>query len=62
MYEGPVRQSLQQPAAEAKIVSMAEIQIRVIRGKAKDSRNIYLLTVHRSNQGSTTITKKKKKT
>ena len=56
----PIKQSLQQPVAEARIVSMAELEIRVKRGKVEDSRDIYLLTVHRSNQGSTTIPKKKK--
>lgn len=58
MYEAPIEQNLQQPVAEAKIVSMAELEIK--GGEVEDSRDIYLLTVHRSNQGSTTITKKKK--
>lgn len=60
MYKTPSKLSLQQPVAEPKVVSMAELEIRVKRGKVEDSGDIYLLTVHRSNQGSTTITKKKK--
>lgn len=56
----PTKQNLQQPVAEAKIVSMTELEIRVKRGKVEDNGDICLLTVHRSNQGSTTVTKKKK--
>lgn len=48
MYKTPTKQSLQQPVAEAKIFSMAELEIRVKRGKVEDSGDIYLLTVHRS--------------
>lgn len=33
MNKAPIKQSLQQPVAEAKIVSMAELQIRVKGGK-----------------------------
>lgn len=60
MNGAPIKPSLQQPVAETKMFSMAELEIRVKRGKVEDSGDIYLLTVHRSNQGSTTITKKKK--
>lgn len=41
-------------------VNMAEINIKK-GGKVEDSGDVSLRTVHRSNQGSTTITKTNKK-
>lgn len=40
MYITPTKLSLQQPVAEAQIVSMADFEIRVKGGKVEDSGDI----------------------